>query len=456
MRVAVLLIAFASLALCSYFVDAGWPIADNGKVCRSQCLKNFRLDYFTCATNLFEPWNNIEKCNPARVIGNGKSVLTKTQLEFCESECNTRGYSYTWCWTYTSWDYCEPSSTRVRQHITRWGEYCTGPCTKDGTDYYWCRRGSAYNSIDTWDYCSPEVGLTRYEFKCKPGHPCAKHGGKEYYWCYVESNHLKWDWDYCSPPYDLFEFMDDYTLNFVGNFNVPDHQDLQQRFQIRSKRYSGDWPGYPFLYRILAGGRILPPERDDNEGTGLDGIVSRSLRNNRERPTINQRIQIPIHVARNPNDTPWISTSANFNLQDCTIRRSVERRYKYNARDSHALYLVTIDVRYLAVGNQGRLNEPTVVNLDDDRVRNALLSSNRQALNYARSWNEVLIYWAIPSQAIVNSRRYYFNPYTNRVEAMTPIENPNYCREGCKEQRPKDEDFSDEDRSYGGGYPNYL
>lgn len=170
--------------------------------------------------------------------------------------------------------------------------------------------------------------------------------------------------------------MDDYTLNFVGNFNVPDDQDLQQRCQIRNKRSSGDWTSYPFLYRILAGGRILPQERDVNEGTGLDGIVSRSLRNNRERPTINQRLQIPIHVARNPNDTPWISTSANFELQDCTIRRNVERRYRSNTRDSHELYLVTIDVRYLTVGNQGRLNQRTVVNLDDYRVRNALLSSN--------------------------------------------------------------------------------
>ncbi|KAI9554855.1 hypothetical protein GHT06_020132 [Daphnia sinensis] len=376
------------------------------------------------------------------------------------SECSAQGYSYTWCWTPTSWDYCEPSSTRVRQHITRWGEYCTEAIfhsrTLHGTDYYWCRRGSAYDSLDTWDYCSPEVGLTRYAFKCKPGHPCAKHGGKEYYWCYVESNHLEWDWDYCSPPYDLNEFMDDYTLNFVGNFNVPDDQDLQQSCQVRSKRASGDWTSYPFVYRILAGGRILPQERDVNEGTGLDGIISRSLRNNRERPTINQRLQIPIHVAQNPNDTPWISTSANFERQDCIIRSNVERRFRWNTRDvHHQLYLVTIDVRYLTVGNQRRPNQPTVVNLDDYRVRNALLSSNLQAFNYARSWNEVLIYWAIPSQAIVNTRRYYFNPYTNRVEVIE-IPNPNYCRQACTGQRPKDEDFFDEDRSYGGGYPNYL
>ncbi|KAI9554852.1 hypothetical protein GHT06_020129 [Daphnia sinensis] len=450
MKVAVLL-AFASLALCPYFSDAGWPIAENGKVCRSQCLKNFKLDYYTCATNLLQPWNKIEKCNPAKVLGNGKSVLTKTQLEFCTSECSTQGYSYTWCWTPTSWDYCEPSSTRVRQHITRWGEYCTGPCTKDGTDYYWCRRGSVYDSLDTWDYCSPEVGLTRYAFKCKPEHPCAKHGGKDYYWCNIESNHFKWDWDYCSPPYDLYEYKDDYTLNFVGNFNVPDDQDLQQSCQVRSKRASGDWTSYPFVYRILAGGRILPQERDIDEGTGFDGIVSRMLRDGRERPTINQRIQIPRHVAENPDDTPWISTSANFELQDCTIRSNVERRFRYTSTNAHYLYLVTIDVRYLIAGT----NQATVVNLNDDRVRNALLSFNRKAYNYARTWKEVLIYWEIPPHAIVNTRRYYINRYTFKVE-FVDIQNPYYCGEACKGQRPKDEDFFDEDRSYGGGYPNYL
>lgn len=324
-------------------------------------------------------------------------------------------------------------------------------------DYYWCRRGSAYDSVDTWDYCSPEVGQTRYALKCKPGHPCSKHGGKEYYWCYVESNNFNWNWDYCSPPYDLYEFRDDYILNFVGNFNVLEDQDLQQICQMRIKRATGDrrdWSGYPYIYRILSGGRILPQERNINEGTGFNGLASRSLLNNRERPTIDQRIQVPIHVAQNPDDTPWISTSADWQRQDCTIRRNVEQRWQYNryTRSSHHLFLATIDVRYLG-RDRGRPNP--VLNLADSRTRNALLSSNQKAVNYARSWSEVLIYWSVPSQAIVSSTRYFFNPHTEQVEAEE-TRNPNYCTYGCKPDIPEYQDFSEEDGSYGGGYPNYL
>ena len=346
----------------------------------------------------------------------------------------------------------EPKVTKSVRRKNQRFFFISGPCTKDGTDYYWCRRGPAYDSIDNWDYCSPDFGITRYELKCKSDHQCSKHDNKEYFWCFVEANDFGWTWDYCSPPFDLFEFLDDSKLDFVGNFNFPGDQGLQQsrKLTIRSEKASGsDWPGYPFLYRILAGGRILTLERDINEGNGFNGLLSRSRMNNRQRPTINQRIQVPLHVGQNRFNSPWISTSADLDHQDRQIRTNVRRRWDASHSNSHQLFLVTIDARYI---------DERVVNLIDDRTANALLSSNQRALNFARNWNEVLIYWSVPSRAIKSSRRYFFNQYTKQVE-MQEFSNPNYCHEGtagCKDQRPKFEDFDDEDRSYGGGYPNYL
>ena len=348
----------------------------------------------------------------------------------------------------------EPKVTKSVRRKNQRFFFISGPCTKDGTDYYWCRRGPAYDSIDNWDYCSPDVGITRYELKCKSDHQCSKHDNKEYFWCFVEANNFGWTWDYCSPPFDLFEFLDDSKLDFVGNFNFPaDPKDLQQSWKLKipSQQASGsDWPGYPFLYRILAGGSILDRERNINEGDGLNGLSSRSLMNGRQRPTINLRIQVPRHVGENRYNTPLISTSADLDYQDRQIRTNVRRRwFESRFSSSHHLFLVTIDARYI--------NE-SIVNLVDARTRNALLSSNQRAFNFAANWNEVLIYWMVPSRAIARSRRYFFNPYTQQVE-MQVIRNLNYCPEGtagCKDQRPKFEDFDDEDRSYGGGYPNYL
>jgi hypothetical protein len=134
-----------------------WMFSAGSGICRSECLKKADETKYQCAytlnPGLFRGYKDV--CDPLSGLNSGKPVLSKSGY-FCASECGNHGYSYDWCYLYSSWDYCDPNNSPVKQHITRWGEYCVGPCDKiGGTSYYWCRRGHASDSFDTWDYCSP-------------------------------------------------------------------------------------------------------------------------------------------------------------------------------------------------------------------------------------------------------------------------------------------------------------
>lgn len=225
----------------------------------------------------------------------------------------------------------------------------------------------------------------------------------------------------------------------AGDYNCPS----------RSRRSSGSdnlWPGYPYLYRILGNG-YNNVGRYIDEGNGIQGLKSRSLFYNQERPAISLRVLVPVHVAANPEHTPWISTSAgDLSMHDSAIRNEIQRRLQYSPTVKD-IYLVTIDARYLDPSRN------RIVNLMDEKTRNSLLSSSPRAINYARDWNLLLIYWDVPSRAIVKSRRYYFNRNTGQIK-YTEESNPNYDASSLQNDI-RFEDFADEDDIDRSAYPNY-
>lgn len=79
----------------------------------------------------------------------------------CSNACESRGESYYWCNTGSSWDYCSPPVDTVEQVIAKGGGQCVGKCDSLDEDYTWCPvinvEGEGLSTSSSkavyWDYC---------------------------------------------------------------------------------------------------------------------------------------------------------------------------------------------------------------------------------------------------------------------------------------------------------------
>lgn len=95
----------------------------------------------------------------------------------------------------------------------------------------------------------------------------------------------------------------------------------------------------------------------------------------------------------------------------------------------------------------------STVNLDDKKERQSLLGSDQRAVKYACGWHEVLIFWNVPSKAIVSSVIYYITKQSNKIYFLE-YPNPNYDS-SRPPTKPTHEDFADEDNQDRSRYPNF-
>ena len=80
------------------------------------------------------------------------------------------------------------------------------------------------------------------------------------------------------------------------------------------------------------------------------------------------------------------------------------------------VYIVAIDAEVLT---------SKIINLSSDDVRRHLLSGSHQAIKFAKAWSEVLVVWEVPSEAIVESVRYYIDSEDGE-DVYEMLKNPNY------------------------------
>ncbi|KAK3609881.1 hypothetical protein CHS0354_015073 [Potamilus streckersoni] len=102
------------------------------------------------------------------------------------------GTTYSWCFVdyFHDWDYC-----------------CTGPCDYAGWSYLWCQSGSS------WQYCGNCLTKDVQGRPCLDTFPCGLHLEDideigRFYWCYVD---LEQNWDYCCAPHSKCKKYDDKT-----------------------------------------------------------------------------------------------------------------------------------------------------------------------------------------------------------------------------------------------------
>ncbi|XP_063065764.1 uncharacterized protein LOC134457717 [Engraulis encrasicolus] len=103
--------------------------------------------------------------------------------------CGTHGYSYYWCYTASSWDYCSPP---LPLGVTRGGQYCRSNhnCGWYGYPHTWCYT----DYDDNWGYCcrSKDRFSALNGKTCQAQHPCG-HYGYGYLWCRTTDG----SWEYC-------------------------------------------------------------------------------------------------------------------------------------------------------------------------------------------------------------------------------------------------------------------
>jgi hypothetical protein len=85
--------------------------------------------------------------------------------ECSRNSCGNHGYSYKWCYTESSWDYCCPANSGDYAKTTR-DANCYKPCAWAGYDYKWCYTDSS----NRWDYCCFEGKGTSNDVEGVQGH----------------------------------------------------------------------------------------------------------------------------------------------------------------------------------------------------------------------------------------------------------------------------------------------
>jgi len=195
----------------------GWHLEDDweycapegetryGVACLGECAKN-GTSYWWCFTD--EASKEWEYCSPP---GEVLDTAYTVNGQDCIGECATQDEDYWWCQksprsiTHTGkstakdadWDYCSPNPQR-----TRYNKPCSDACESRGESYYWCNTGSS------WDYCSPLVETVEQVIAEGGGQCVGKCDSldENYTWCpviNVEGEGLSTSssksvyWDYC-------------------------------------------------------------------------------------------------------------------------------------------------------------------------------------------------------------------------------------------------------------------
>lgn len=149
-----------------------------GLLCFSDCIKRIDDDYYSCET-----MNGADYCS----VG----INTDYKGNTCKDHhpCAKYGTDQYRCRVTNGYSYCGRVETSPVQYISStYQSVCRDNCSR-GTSgsYYWC------NTEHGWDYCSVEQNVTSRVKRCRPDHPCDRHG-YSYYWCKTDSG-----WDYCGP-----------------------------------------------------------------------------------------------------------------------------------------------------------------------------------------------------------------------------------------------------------------
>ena len=156
-----------------------------------------------------------------------------------------------------------------------------------------------------------------------------------------------------------------------------------------------------------------------DEGNGLLGIESRQKSGNYA-----SSCTVVQHVAENPEITPYISTSTDLKIQERKIKKNF-RKQKHHRQNilEHGysvVHMITIDV--------GLLDSKTI-NLNkraDREVHQLHLRQNEKAKSYALAWKEFLVKYFIPTEAIIESTRFYYDARSGRIDKTT-TRNPKYA-----------------------------
>ena len=193
-----------------------YPVTIYGEKCDTSCQKEPGADYWWCGLSLAD-W---DYCSPPP---DSNGTLRTRYDESCQDGCERRGYSYYWCNTQRSWDYCSPYSKEDvqmlawPQHSTSLGtgflfstanaslvgsNLCASDCHQVGGDFQCNLRD------DQTDGCSPASSgsgkptLTYNRLECES--QCGLsfrnilgQGTQFAFVCNVGST-----WDYCSPRYE--------------------------------------------------------------------------------------------------------------------------------------------------------------------------------------------------------------------------------------------------------------
>lgn len=138
-----------------------------------------------------------------------------------------------------------------------------------------------------------------------------------------------------------------------------------------------------------------------DEGNGLAGVVSR----NKSSGLLDEELpkcSIAKHVGKNPELSPYISTSTDLNKQ----KEMIKRKFK---KGRSVVNLIVIDVEVL------KSFKIEVIDLWDYPFENEKL------MKLARAWREIVVKDRIPAEAIIESICFYPDRRTEQIK------NPKYA-----------------------------
>ncbi|XP_056305820.1 uncharacterized protein LOC130217680 [Danio aesculapii] len=151
--------------------------SQTGALCSSECGKSSK-GYYHCVVE-----DGLDYCSPDE---NTDYMNRQCKVD---SSCGKHNNDYKWCAVEGGWGYCGLTEPKMFHHRTHKNDVCINECRySKSKNYYWC------DTVNSREYCSPEVDVTYRGIPCHPDHSCGLHG-KSYNWCWTSETKR----GYCGP-----------------------------------------------------------------------------------------------------------------------------------------------------------------------------------------------------------------------------------------------------------------